>query len=85
LDTLKIDRSFVQELEEQVELTAVVHAIVTLARDLQMDVIAEGVEHEGHVAQLQAIECEYAQGYYFARPCPANQASQWLKAPTSVT
>ena len=84
LDTLKIDRSFVQELEKHRELTAVLYAIVTLATDLEMDVIAEGVEHEGHLAQLQAIECEYAQGYFFDRPLPADQARQWLEASPSI-
>ncbi|MFA7506437.1 MAG: EAL domain-containing protein [Burkholderiaceae bacterium] len=71
IDTLKIDRSFVLQLGIAREEAAVVRAIVALARGLSMDVVAEGVETEEHMARLRAIGCHRFQGFLISRPRPA--------------
>jgi len=75
-DTLKVDRSFIKELGVSAESSEIVRTIVELARSLEMDVVAEGVETEDQFQKLAALGCEYVQGYYFAKPAgaPATQA-----------
>ena len=67
VDTVKIDRSFVSRMGLERNGSEMVGAIVVLAHNLGMDVVAEGVETIEQVAQLQSLGCEYAQGFYFAR------------------
>ena len=71
IDVLKIDRGFIEPLDSKRGYAAIVHAIITLAHNLNMQVVAEGVESMAHVAQLQALECDLAQGYYFSKPVEA--------------
>ena len=78
-DTLKIDRTFVAGLGLDPEDSAIVAAVVRVARDLGMRVVAEGVETEGQVVHLIALGCDLAQGYLFGRPGPLEGAS-WLTA-----
>ncbi|MGI4757442.1 MAG: putative bifunctional diguanylate cyclase/phosphodiesterase [Janthinobacterium lividum] len=68
LHTLKIDKSFVMRLGKDEESLAIVKTILALAHSLNMDVIAEGTETAGHCAQLAALGCEFAQGYFYSRP-----------------
>ncbi|MCU0517440.1 MAG: EAL domain-containing protein [Oscillatoria sp. Prado101] len=77
-NTLKVDRSFVSRLESGSEYVEIVRAIVTLAHNLGMDVIAEGVETSQQLAVLRELGCEYAQGYFFAKPVPAEAAEAML-------
>ena len=77
-DTLKVDRSFVSQIESSAKNQAIVDIIITLAHKLDMDVIAEGIETEDHRAILQSLECEYGQGYYFAKPLDSDRAGQLL-------
>lgn len=74
LTTLKVDRSFIENLETHREYGAVIQAIIVLANNLGIDVVAEGIETEAQLAQLQALDCDYVQGYYFGRPAPPDQA-----------
>ena len=67
-DTLKIDRSFVNSVGNNVEKLGIVRAIVSLARNLGMNTIAEGIETVEQLAQLKALECQYGQGYYLSKP-----------------
>jgi diguanylate cyclase (GGDEF)-like protein len=67
-DTLKIDRSFVSSIENNSEKLGIIRAIVTLARNLGMDTIAEGIETVNQLAQLKALKCEYGQGYFLFKP-----------------
>lgn len=67
-DTIKIDRSFVNSVGDNLEKLGIVRAIVTLARNLGMDTIAEGIETVDQLAQLKALKCEYGQGYYLSKP-----------------
>ena len=76
VDTLKIDRAFVNGLDGSAEDSAIVTAAVKLAHALQLGVVAEGVETPHQLARLQAMDCEKAQGYYFSAPVPAPAIAQ---------
>ena len=80
IDTLKIDRSFVSKMQAVGESAEMVQAIVTLAHNLGMDVIAEGVETAEQLAQLTALDCEYGQGYHFSKPLEGRTAEALLSA-----
>ena len=69
-------------MEQRIEYSAVVQAIVTLAHTLGISVVAEGLETAEQVAQLQALECDNAQGYYFARPLAPREAGEFVAAQT---
>lgn len=69
---IKLDRGFVQHLADEADCQTTVQAMVMMANNRGMTLIAEGVETYEHVAILKALECEYAQGFYFARPGPAK-------------
>ncbi|MFL5399194.1 MAG: EAL domain-containing protein [Myxococcales bacterium] len=66
-DTLKIDRSFVSRIDTAQKNVEIVRTILSLSRALGMTAVAEGVETEGQVAQLQMLKCDSAQGFYFSR------------------
>ncbi|MBZ8179220.1 two-component system response regulator [Oscillatoria salina] len=78
LDTLKIDRSFILRLQENSEGTQIVQTIISLAHNLGIDVVAEGIETEEQLAKLIELECEFGQGYLFAKPISSQQATQLL-------
>ncbi len=78
ITTLKIDRSFISNMDIRSEFVAVVQAILTLARTLDVEVVAEGVETPGQMARLQALGCDHAQGYFFAKPMQGQDAKQFL-------
>ena len=80
VDRLKIDRSFLATAAPGTSSGAIVQAIVALARELHIGVVAEGVDTEDKVAFLRSLGCSYAQGYYFARPLPAKEALRALGA-----
>jgi diguanylate cyclase (GGDEF)-like protein/PAS domain S-box-containing protein len=84
IDVLKIDREFILNMEQRIEYTAVIQAIVTLAHTLGISVVAEGLETAEQVAQLQALECDHAQGYYFAKPMSAAQAGEYITQQTQL-
>jgi EAL domain-containing protein (putative c-di-GMP-specific phosphodiesterase class I) len=71
MDTLKIDRSFVSDLDTNVEKQEIIRTIVGLARTLGMDVVAEGTETLDEIAYLKTLDCEFAQGYFFSKPVDA--------------
>ncbi|MSP47921.1 MAG: EAL domain-containing protein [Alphaproteobacteria bacterium] len=77
-DTLKIDKSFIAGMVSDRSKLEIVRAILLLAHNLKMDVVAEGVETVEQLAQLRALDCEYAQGYLFAPPLDAEAAEQLL-------
>ncbi len=71
-DKIKIDRSFVQSFGERRESTAVVNAVVHLARDLGITMTAEGVETTEHMDAMRGVGCDHVQGYLLGRPAPAH-------------
>ncbi|MBS0437554.1 MAG: EAL domain-containing protein [Proteobacteria bacterium] len=79
VDTLKIDRSFVAELLTDADDEAIVRAIVQMAQGLELVTLAEGVESEAVAARLAALGCREAQGYWFARPLPADEFAAFLR------
>ena len=81
VQTLKIDRAFVSRIGLDCDSLEIIRTIVALAHNLGMDVIAEGVETAQQVAQLKALDCEYAQGYYFGKPTD-REAAWALIAPS---
>jgi len=68
VDVLKIDRSFIRGIEQDLESREIVRLIVTLAHHLDLKVIAEGIETPGQQAHLEKFHCEYGQGYFYSRP-----------------
>ena len=68
VDTLKIDRAFISNMESDPENREIVRAIIVLAHNLGLKVVAEGTETEEHVNLLRQLNCEMAQGYFFSRP-----------------
>lgn len=79
VDVLKIDQAFVKHLDEKSMYTAVILAIVTLAKNLGMSIVVEGIERVEQLVQIQALDCEYAQGYLFSKPVPAEQAVKLIQ------
>ena len=77
LDTIKIDRTFVSGLEGDTD-RSIVEAVIGLAHGLRISVVAEGIETEGQFEVLRAMGCDVGQGYLFARPLPAADASRLL-------
>ncbi|MBX7246378.1 MAG: EAL domain-containing protein [Candidatus Sumerlaeaceae bacterium] len=80
INKLKIDRSFVMSLGSENESPEIVKTIMTLAHDLEMEVIAEGVETRQQLEFLRELGCEYAQGFYFSRPVAEWEAAQMLES-----
>ncbi|MEN9518482.1 MAG: hypothetical protein RLZZ381_1070, partial [Cyanobacteriota bacterium] len=78
-DTLKIDRSFVSNMDRGVKNQDIVNTIVILAHKLGMDVIAEGIETKVERDLLHRFNCEYGQGYYFAKPLSQQDATELFK------
>jgi len=68
---MKIDRSFVMDLETDPTAVAIAHSIVALGRSLSLRLVAEGVETEGQAARLRALGCDELQGFLYGRPVPA--------------
>ena len=79
VDTLKIDRSFVTTMSEADENLQIVKTIVTLAGNLGMEVIAEGVETEDQLNLLKVLKCQYAQGYLFSEPLDVMEADLFIR------
>jgi EAL domain-containing protein (putative c-di-GMP-specific phosphodiesterase class I) len=78
IDTVKIDQSFVRDLTIDPDDAAIVTAITAMARSLNVDVVAEGVETEEQLAELVRLGCRRAQGYLLAQPMPAAAVARLL-------
>jgi len=86
-DVLKIDKTFVDDVARDDAESALARAIVKLGQALGLVLVAEGVEHPDQAARLQALGCDLAQGYWFARPAPAEALDAVIggAAPSSPT
>ncbi|MBW8330248.1 MAG: EAL domain-containing protein [Thiobacillus sp.] len=78
VDRLKVDKSFVRDIDTDPDDAAIVRAIITLGHALGLKVVAEGVETRAHLEFLQHHRCDELQGYYFSRPVPAAQMEALL-------
>ena len=76
---MKIDRSFIQELESHPEFATVVRAAIEMGHGLGLKVVAEGIETEVAAARLRELGCDVAQGYLYAKPMPAEALMKWLE------
>jgi diguanylate cyclase (GGDEF)-like protein len=83
VDALKIDRSFVQRMEDGSEKGEIVRTIIALAKALRLTVVAEGIENIHQLHQLRILGCELGQGYLFARPLPVREVEKILSSPAS--
>ena len=73
IDTLKIDQSFIHDLEDDIDDRAIVNAIIAMGHSLNMELIAEGVETDEQLNYLRSQGCDAVQGYLFGRPVPADE------------
>lgn len=81
VDTLKVDQSFVRRMnsgESHDRYAQIVRTVIMLGHNLELDVIAEGIETEEQMKILQSLGCEYGQGYFFAKPLPSEQLAALL-------
>ena len=89
VDTLKIDRSFIVEAEENEDVKEIIKAIVQMAQALRLNVVAEGVEAFDQVSFLKVIGCDIVQGYYFSKPLEADDfehfAHHWVNTNANTT
>ncbi|MCK5898670.1 MAG: EAL domain-containing protein [Methylococcales bacterium] len=79
VDTLKIDRSFVMGLPDDKKDAAIVDVIITLARSLDLEIVAEGIETKGQLDFLAKKGCDYVQGYYYSKPVPNDEFIRLLQ------
>jgi cyclic di-GMP phosphodiesterase Gmr len=78
LDSIKLDRSFITGIDRNPRSQALVRSVVSLAKALSFAVVAEGVETPGEAEFLKQVDVDHAQGFYFARPMPAQAFEGWL-------
>jgi EAL domain-containing protein (putative c-di-GMP-specific phosphodiesterase class I) len=79
IHTLKIDRSFVKDIETDPNDAGICDVTVLLAHKLGLEVVAEGVETDEQLTFLRSIGCERIQGYWLSKPLPANEAEQFIR------
>ena len=84
IDTLKIDKSFVDDVATNPDAHAVAAAIVQLGKTLNLEVVAEGIEDVEQLEALNALSCGLGQGYHFARPLPSAGVAELLIADNLV-
>jgi len=75
---LKIDKSFIERMGACGKSKAIVKTILMLARNLRLEVVAEGIETDGQFKSLRELGCRFGQGYLFSKPIDAASTSQWL-------
>jgi PAS domain S-box-containing protein/diguanylate cyclase (GGDEF)-like protein len=79
VDQLKIDKSFIRQLEHSKQSLSVVNTIITLGKELGLDVIAEGTETRQQIEILRECDCDEVQGFYYAKPMKLNDLFTWFK------
>ena len=79
IDYLKIDRTFVRDMNVDRNDAAIVRAIISMAQSLHLGIVAEGIETREHASQLLALGCSIGQGYFFSKPMPASDTNELLR------
>ncbi len=87
VDILKVDKSFVAQVDKEDGRGELVRTIVRLGESLRLETVAEGIETPGQRAALEAMGCTFGQGFLFARPMPADELDEllWRPRPTSLS
>jgi EAL domain-containing protein (putative c-di-GMP-specific phosphodiesterase class I) len=80
LDTLKIDRAFVSNMDSSENSRRIVTSVAHLALALEMDIVAEGIEEKAQFEALRDMGCQYGQGYYMAKPMPADDIVELIES-----
>ena len=79
VDALKIDRTFVEAIMHNSAAEAIVRSAIAMGHELQLEVIAEGIEQEAQLTHLQKLGCDGGQGYFIAKPMPGDRLIPWLE------
>jgi EAL domain-containing protein (putative c-di-GMP-specific phosphodiesterase class I) len=79
VDELKIDRSFISQIESTAQRDALIRTFVQLGQSLEIETIAEGIEQPSQLSHLQAEHCDIGQGFLFARPMAADDCKQFVQ------
>ncbi len=79
IQTLKIDRAFIKDLPHSEDDVAITSAIISMAKNLKLNLVAEGVENEDQIAFLQERDCHVIQGFYYSPPVPSEKFHQFAK------
>ncbi len=77
-DVLKVDRSLLSDIEQSKDTAALIHSLAVLVRNLGLTMVAEGIERASQAVVAQELGCQLAQGYFFARPMPADKLEEFL-------
>ena len=80
LDTLKIDRAFITNMDKSENSRRIVRSIAQLALALELDIVAEGIEEKGQMDALKDLGCQYAQGFLMSKPLPAADAVKLIES-----
>lgn len=83
LDIIKLDMKFIQNEIEKPEYQSILKDIISMAHRMRLSVVAEGVETKEQIQRLQAVECDYVQGYFFAKPMPVTEFEELMKVDSS--
>ena len=78
VDYIKIDRYFIKDIGEDPSAENIIHSIINMSQALNIEVVAEGVEKKAQLDFLKNLKCDYAQGYYFARPDSKENIIDWI-------
>ena len=84
VDYLKIDQTFIKNIPRDNKDTAIIHAIVSLAQSLEIDLVAEGVEKDTQYEYLKELGCQEVQGFLISRPVDSEEITRMLTMPTAV-
>jgi EAL domain-containing protein (putative c-di-GMP-specific phosphodiesterase class I) len=84
VDVLKVDRSLVKKIEKCTGEAALLHGLVVMARNLNIKLVAEGIETIDQLKAVQELGCDLLQGYYFAKPMPDDQLRDFLASNHSI-
>ena len=79
LTTLKIDRSFIKEIEKNEDDQEITRAIIAMGQSLSLNTLAEGVESQEQVDILKEYGCDYIQGFFYSKPLPSTQMTEYLR------
>ena len=78
INALKIDRAFIMDLPDDKNDLAIVSGVIALAHNMELSIVAEGIETEEQLRLLESLDCDFLQGYYISRPLPSKEFEAWL-------